>query len=100
MLPAAGVNAAQFRLARNLADEQTENRGDRGNRQRNEIGPLPGVREADVRDVRATDVCPPPSFVAGLAGIRSRMPVGLLPVAWSLSGNAWSLRLPQVRLSS
>ena len=70
MLPAAGVTAAQFRLARNLADEQTENRGDRGNRQRNVFGPLPGVRE--------TAVCPPPSFVAGLAGIRSRMPVGLI----------------------
>jgi hypothetical protein len=91
MLPAAGVTAAEFLRARDNAARQTENRGDWGNLQRPAVGPLPLVRETDVR---ATDVCPPPSFVAGLAGIRARMPVGLFPSCGHWGGEGACRRCP------
>ena len=73
MLHAAGVGAFGTRaLQGTLATEHgRDNRGLRGNLARDLLGELPLVNQ--------TIVCPPPFFLAGFAGCRSRMPVGLFP---------------------
>ena len=82
MLQAAGVDAFDTRDFRQaLAAEHTAqpNNGNRGNPDRGLLGALPVVNQ--------TNVCPPPFFLAGFAGCRSRLPVGLFPSFGLMSEN-------------